>query len=163
MRSFKDEPVSDETIEKILKAATWAPSAGNRQAWEFVVVKDQKTKEKLVRGALGQAFIAAAPVVIVVGANRRRSAQRYGDRGRTLYCLLDAAVATQNLLLAAYGLGLGTCWIGAFKDDVVADIVGFPSYIRPVAIVPLGKPAREPSAPSRYPLQEVVHDTRFSE
>ncbi len=126
-------------------------------------MKDQKTKEKLVRGALGQTFIAAAPVVIVVGANKRRSAQRYGDRGRTLYCLLDAAVATQNLLLAAYGLGLGTCWIGAFKDDIVADIVGFPSYVRPVAIVPLGKPARKPSAPSRYPLKKVVHDTRFSE
>lgn len=162
VRSFKEEEISQETVEKILKAGIWAPSAGNRQSWEFVVIKEGYNQEELVKGALGQNFIAEAPIVIVVGANIKRSAQRYGERGRNLYCLLDAAAAIQNMLLTAHELGLGTCWIGAFRDEEVKEIVQFPDYVRPVAIIPIGKPAESPSAPSRYPLDQVVHEEQFS-
>lgn len=162
VRAYKDEPIPEEKLKKILKAATWAPSAGNRQSWEFVVVKNKKKKKKLVKGAYGQNFIAEAPVVIVVGANKKRSAERYGERGRKLYAIVDAAIATQNLLITAYSLGFGTCWIGAFRDEKIAEIVDFPKYIRPIGIIPLGKPAEQPSAPSRYPLERVVHKSQYS-
>lgn len=162
VRSFKEEEVSQEVLEKILKAGIWAPSAGNQQSWEFIVVKDESNQEELVRGALGQNFIAEAPVVIVVGANKKRSAQRYGERGKKLYCLLDAAAAIQNMLLTAHALGLGSCWIGAFRNEEVKEVVRFPEYVRPVAIIPIGKPAESPSIPSRYPLDQVVHEEQYS-
>lgn len=162
IRGYTDEPVPKEELKKILKAATWAPSAGNRQSWEFVMIKEEKQKKKLVNGAYGQEFIAEAPVVIVVGANKKRSAKRYGERGRKLYALLDAAIATQNLMLAAFSLDLGTCWIGAFKDEEITEIVNFPEYIRPIGIIPIGKPKEQPQAPHRYPLEKVVHQSQFS-
>ncbi len=156
IRSFKPDPIPDEDLRKILEAATWAPSAGNLQPWVFVIVKDEERKRRLARAALGQMFITEAPVCIVVGANEERSAWRYGKRGRELYCLLDCAAAIQNLLLAAYALGYGSCWIGAFHDEEVREIVGFPPYIRPVAIIPIGKANEKPRAPARLPLSEVV-------
>lgn len=162
VRAYKDEQIPEEKLKKILKAATWAPSAGNRQSWEFVVVKNKQKKKKLVKGAYGQSFIAEAPVVFIVGANKKRSAERYGERGRKLYAILDAAIATQNLLIAAYSLGFGTCWVGAFKDEKIAEIASFPKHIRPIGIIPLGKPAEQPSTPSRYPLEKVVHEGEYS-
>jgi len=156
IRSFKPDPIPDEDLRKILEAATWAPSAGNLQPWVFVIVKDEERKRRLARAALGQMFITEAPAVIVVGANEERSAWRYGKRGRELYCLLDCAAAIQNLLLAAYALGYGTCWVGAFHDEEVREIVGFPPHIRPVAIIPVGKADEKPMPPPRRPLDEVV-------
>lgn len=157
IRKYRNDPVSDEDLRKILDAARWAPSAGNRQSWEFVVVRDPERKVALARAALGQMFITEAPVVIVVGANVQRSSSRYGERGATLYCIQDTAAAIMNLMLAAHALGYGTCWIGAFRDEEVAKVVGFPSHIRPVAIIPLGRPGEKPSPTPRLPLEEIVH------
>lgn len=163
VRAFKEEPIPEDKLETILKAAKWAPSAGNQQPWEFVVVREASIQEKLVQNAYGQEFIQEAPIVIVIGANKKRSAERYGKRGKQLYCLLDAAVATQNLMLAAHSLGFATCWVGAFKDAEVSETIGFPEHVRPVGIIPLGKPDEHPSPPSRYSLEKVVHENHFSE
>jgi len=161
IRSYGDEPIPDEDIRRILEAAIMAPSAGNLQPWEFVVVRDPDIKKRLARAALGQTFIAEAPVVIVVGANVDRTSWRYGKRGENLYCIQDTAAAIMNLMLAAYALGYGTCWVGAFHDDEVSRIVGFPRSVRPVAIIPVGRPRESPRAPSRLPLEEVVHLERY--
>ena len=161
IRAYKDEPVPDNVLKKILEAAIMAPSAGNLQPWEFVIIRDRERKERLAMAALGQMFIAEAPVVIVVGADKDRTSWRYGERGETLYCIQDTAAAIMNLMLAAYALGYGTCWIGAFHDDEVARIVGFPKNVRPVAIIPLGKPDEKPRAPPRMPLEKVVHLEKY--
>lgn len=161
VRSFRDEAVKEEDLREILDAARWAPSAGNMQPLELVVVKDQEVKQRLARAALGQSFVAEAPVVIVVCANVARTSSRYGQRGAGLYIIQDTAAATQNIHLAARALGYGTCWVGAFDDEGVAEAIEAPEGIRPVAMVPIGRPAEEPKPTQRRPLDEIVHKNRF--
>ena len=161
VREFESTPVKEKDLEKILDAARWAPSAGHCQPLELVVVKDQVTKQGLVRAALEQTFIAEAPVAIVVCANVARTSRRYGRRGEELYCIQDTAAATQNIHLAAYALGYATCWVGAFDEGAVAEVIKAPVGVRPVAIVPIGKPAEKPSPPQRIPLSKIVREDRF--
>ncbi|MCK4483131.1 nitroreductase family protein, partial [Candidatus Bathyarchaeota archaeon] len=104
-------------MEKLVDSARWAPSAGNTQPWRFIIVRKPEIKRKLAAAALGQSFVEEAPVVIVVCADEDRSSMGYGVRGKTLYCIQDTAAAIQNIHLAAYSLGLGTCWIGAFREE----------------------------------------------
>jgi nitroreductase len=158
VRNF--DPTADvppEMVERILEAAIQAPSAGNRQPWHFYVVRSLEIRQGLAAAAHGQAFIAQAPVAIVVCADAEQSAGRYGNRGRTLYCLQDTAAATEHILLAAVALGLGSCWVGAFDEAHAARALALPGRHRPVAILPIGKPARESARrTSRQPLQQVV-------
>ncbi len=161
VREFRPDLVKEGDLKKILEAAQHAPSAGHCQPLELVIVKDQTQKERLARAALGQTFIAEAPVAIVVCANVARTSQRYGRRGKELYCIQDTAAATQNIHLAAYALGYATCWIGAFNEDAVAEVIKAPVGVRPLAIVPIGKPAEKPSPPQRMPLSKIVREDRF--
>lgn len=162
VREFKPTSVPDELLDKILEAARWAPSAGNCQARDFIVVQDSEVKRKLCEAALDQTFIEDAPLNIVVCANRIRSARRYGHRGENLYCLLDAAASVQNILLAVHDLGLGACWIGAFNDRMVAEVLGLPEWLRPVAIIPIGYPDEEPWRTPRLPLKDLVHINHYT-
>jgi len=161
IRAFKNQDVPAETVEDLIDAARWAPSAGNIQPWEFIIVRKPRIKRRLVEAALGQMFIEEAPVVIIVCANEERSSQGYGARGKTLYCIQDTAAATQNIHLTAYSLGLGTCWVGAFKEEKAREILKMPQGIRPVAIIPVGYPAEVPTAPSRKPISQIVHYETF--
>ncbi len=161
IRSFKDEPVKEEDLQKILDAARWAPSAGNMQPLELVVVRDREVKQRLAKAALGQSFVAEAPVVVVVCANVARTSSRYGQRGAKLYIIQDTAAATQNIHLTACALGYGTCWVGAFDDEGVAEAIGAQEGIRPMAMVPIGRPAEEPKPTPRRSLDEIVHEDRF--
>ena len=161
VRAFKSDPVPEEALNRILNAAVRAPSAGNRQSREFIVVNDGVVKRYLGDAALGQRFIEEAPVTIVVCANESRSAGIYGERGKKLYCLLDAAAAVQNMLLAAHALGLGACWVGAFNDEMVAKILNLPLGIRPVAIIPLGYPGQTNQAPPKPNLKDFIHLNRY--
>jgi len=157
VRSFRQEKVPDKLIDEILEAAICAPSAGNAQDWEFVVVTRQETKARLAEAAWGQDFISRAPVVIVVCTNLRRISSSYGERGSNLYSIQDAAAATQNLLLAAWEKELGCCWVGAFNEEKVREALVLPSHARPLAIIPIGYPASKPQKTPRRKLGEVVH------
>jgi nitroreductase len=149
--------VSDEAVERLLQAAIQAPSAGNRQPWHFYVVRDAKVRQGLAGAAFGQSFVAEAPVAIVVCADPEQSAARYAQRGRDLYCLQDTAAAAEHILLAAVSLGLGGCWVGAFDEGRAAKVLGLPSTLRPVAILPIGKPAGESGIrTSRRAVREVA-------
>ena len=161
IRTFKNRDVPEETIEKLVEAGTWSPSAGNIQPWEFIIVRKPEIKKKLVEAAWGQSFIAEASVVIVVCANTNRSSEGYGDRGVTLYCLQDTAAAIQNVLLVAYSVGLGACWIGAFDEENAREALKIPNGIRPVAILPIGHPAETPQPRKRRPLDQIVHYEAF--
>jgi nitroreductase len=155
-RSFAGTALSEADTEYLLEAARWAPSAGNRQPWRFVVVTAAATKALLATAAFGQEFVAQAPLVIVVCALPEESARRYGDRGRSLYCLQDTAAATQNILLAASERGLGSCWVGAFDEHAVARAIAAPPGWRPVAMVPVGPALETPARRSRRPARETV-------
>ncbi len=157
VRSFTSENVSDEEVKKILEAARWAPSAGNIQPWEFIIVRSLENKRRIARAALNQTFIERAPVVIVVCADEAKSSWTYGSRGANLYCIQDTAAAIENMLLAACSLGLGACWVGAFDEEEVRRILRVPRGVRPVAIIPIGHPAERPSPPRKRRLEETVH------
>jgi nitroreductase len=149
--------VPAETVERLLAAAIRAPSAGNCQPWHFYIVRDPAVRRRLAEAAYGQEFIGQAPVVIVVCADAAKSAGRYGQRGRDLYCLQDTAAATEHVLLTAVALGLGGCWVGAFDEPRAAQALNLPKQHRPVAILPIGKPAGQPAVrTSRQPLRSVA-------
>jgi nitroreductase len=157
VRAFDpDAEVSPEIVKQLLEAATRSPSAGNRQPWHFYVVRDAVVRQGLASAAYGQDFVAEAPVVIVVCAVPEQSATRYGARGRELYCLQDTAVAAEHILLAAVELGLGGCWVGAFDERQAAHLLNLPTRHRPVALLPLGKPAGTSSEPAGRRALEIV-------
>jgi len=161
IRAFKNQGVPAEIVEELIDAARWAPSAGNIQPWEFIIVRKPRIKRRLVETALGQMFIEEASVVIVVCADEERSSQGYGVRGKTLYCIQDTAAAMQNIHLTAYSLGLGTCWVGAFREEETRRILKIPRGMRPVAIIPVGYPAEAPTARMRKSTSQIVHYETF--
>ena len=157
IRRFKSDPVDEKDLERILDAARWAPSAGNMQPLELVVIKDPEIKKRLTDASRGQTFIGEAPVVIVVCADVMRTSHRYGKRGSDLYVIQDTAAAAQNIHLTAYSLGYATCWVGAFDDEAVAKVIGASKEVRPLAIIPVGKPAEEAEPAERRSLEDIVH------
>jgi len=161
IRNFKKQNISEETITQLIEAASHAPSAGNIQPWHFIIVRNPTTKKKLAESALNQQHVEQAPVVIVVCADEKRSSMGYGTRGRTLYCLQDTAAATQNILLTAYSLGLGTCWIGAFNEDEAREAVNAPEGVRAVAMIPVGIPDENPRQRARKLPSQITHYDSF--
>jgi len=162
IRRFKrGEKIPEEDLKKILEAAIYAPSAGNRQPWEFIIVENEDTKIRLAEAAYYQTWMTEAPTIIIVCTNEERSASRYGERGRTLYCIQDTAAAIQNMLLMAHSLGYGACWVGAFNENEVRRILNIPIGVRPVAMIPIGKPDEKPTMPPRIPLQRLVHYEKY--
>ncbi|MCW4044065.1 MAG: nitroreductase family protein [Candidatus Bathyarchaeota archaeon] len=160
IRAYKTQDVPEETVKKLIEAASLAPSAGNIQPWLFVIVRKTDIKRKLAQAA-SQAFIEEAPVVIVVCANEKRAERGYGVRGKTLYCIQDTAAATQNILLTAHALGLGTCWIGAFSEEKVKAAINAPEEKRPVALIPAGYADETPAQRRRMPLSQIMHYESF--
>lgn len=161
IRQFTEQEVPEETVERLINAARWAPSAGNIQPWDFVIVRKAETKARLANAAFDQQSIDQVPVIIVVCANELLSSGRYGERGKTLFCLQDTAAAIQNMLLFAYSIGLGTCWIGAFDEEQVREIIKVPAGSRPVGIVPVGHPGEAPQPRRRKPSSEITHYETF--
>lgn len=161
IRAYQPRGIEKEKLQGILACANAAPSAGNLQAYEIVVVTDDKVRQALARAALDQEFIAQAPVVVVFFQHPRRSAIKYGRRGVELYALQDATIACAYAQLAATALGLATCWVGAFDEEPICRLLKAPPGVRPVALLPIGYPAEEPSLTGRRPLHEVVRWEAF--
>jgi len=160
VRSFTDEEVPDEVVMEALRMANLAPSAGNLQARDFVVVRDESTRRRLAEAALGQRPVAEAPVTVACCANLERIAH-YGQRGRELYCVQDVAAAVVNMMLYLADQGYGTVWVGAFDEDRVAQALSLPAHVRPAALVPIGRPKGEAKASSRFKIEELVHRERW--
>jgi nitroreductase len=161
IRAFTKHEISDKEAELLVEAARLAPSAGNLQPWEFIIVRDPKIKGMLVDAAHGQAFIYQAPVVFVVCVVPMRSVWGYESRGRELYCLQDTAAAVQNLILTAKANGLGSCWVGAFNEKRAAEALGLSDDVSPVAIVPVGFPAESPRQRPRRLVKQVTHKDKW--
>ncbi len=146
MRNFTGKPVSEEQVTHLIKAAMAAPSAGNEQPWEFIIIRDRTVLEKIIQVNPFSQMLKEAPVAIVVCADIER--KKYPDD----YWVLDCAAATQNILLAATGLGLGSCWLGFFPQpervEGLRSILGSPEHIVPFSVVAIGYPAN-PTRPSK--------------
>jgi nitroreductase len=160
VRAFTDDPVPDELVMETLRLGTLAPSAGNLQARDFVVVRSPETKAKLAKAAFGQEFVEKAPVVIVCCANLTRI-RNYGIRGTGLYCLQDVAACVENMMLYVASQGYGSCWVGAFDETQVTKILELPENVRPVVILPVGMPKDPPRRTPRLKLDTVVHKEKW--
>ena len=158
VRAFENRPVEQDKLERILAAANSAPSAGNLQGYEIVVIRDETTRRSLVSAVYNQAFIAQAPVYLLFCANPARSEVKYGKDGGALFSLEDATIACAYAELATAALRLGTVWIGALDLPKIAQLTGIPPEWRPVALLPIGYRGETPASTSRRPLSDLVHD-----
>jgi nitroreductase len=156
VRHFKPDAIPEPTLTRILEAGCWAPSAGNLQPWYFYVVTGEDRKTRLEEACFDQDQVAGAPAVIVILADPARSNERYAERGAQLYCIQDTACAAENMILAAEGLGIKSCWIGAFDEIAVQTIVEAPPRLRAVAILCLGYSDETHNAKERLRMNDVV-------
>lgn len=157
IRSFDDRPIEEEKLLRVLEAGRLAPSAKNRQEWRYVVVKDKELKKKLAVAANNQYFMAEAPVIIVGCATLVNYVLSCGQPAYTI----DVSISMDHITLQAVEEGLGTCWIGAFKEDEVKKILNIPEDIRVVELLPLGYPKFHPEPKPRKRLDEIVFYDRW--
>jgi len=160
IRTYRPDPVPDDVLNRILEAGRLAPSAKNIQPWKFVVVKDAAIRQALVPACRNQQFIGEAPVVICACALEKEAWHGMGGHGRAAE--VDIAIALEHMILAAVAEGLGTCWIGAFLEEEVRNVLTIPEGVKPIALTPLGYPAGEAKPSPRKPLSEIIRHDRFS-
>lgn len=158
IRAYTGKPVPEEIVQRLLEYAVRAPSAGNLQPWEFIVVQDTEVRAQLATAAFGQTSVATAPLIIATCADTQRMGRRYASRGN-FYSLVDTAFASLLILLGVVEQGLGACFVGAYDPVEVARILNLPDQVRPVGLITIGYPAQRPNKPSnpKIPLHRLVH------
>lgn len=147
VRSFLDRPVDRKILEQLVEAAVWAPSGGNAQTWRFVVVTEPERIRHIKMVSPG--LLGDPPAVIAVCQDLDEARAKGGELGASFLAQVDAAMATQNILLAAYALDLGTCVIASFHRGGVGRLLALPDKIKPILLVSVGWPAMVPPAPQR--------------
>lgn len=154
VRSYQDREISEEKLNKLLRSANMAPSAGNLQAYEMMVVSDEETKKDLAEAAYDQQFIEEAPISVIFLLDPERSSRKYGDRGKDLYTIQDSAIAATFLMLASFELNMGSCWVGAFDEEKVKKALEVEK--RPVTIMPIGYTTDKRRNTNRRELEDIV-------
>lgn len=154
IRRYRPDAVPDEMVEQILEAGRWAPSASNRQPWQFIVVRDKAVLEKVAEHAayyfLRWAHVAEAPLLIVLCGNAKSRIYRQ-------FLHEDVGLAGGQMMLQAKVLGLGTCWVGGLDRKAIGDILTVPEDVRVIGLLTVGFPAEDPPPTPRKPLEEMVH------
>jgi nitroreductase len=156
VRKYKPTPIPEEHLKTILEAARLAPSAGNKQPWKFIIVRDTDTKKKLAEVANNQHWIGDAGVVAVsLSMDKKDPAiyERWVER--------DVMTAVEHMVLTAWELGYGTCWIGAFKQKNVKDLLGVPEEMAVINILPIGVPDQTPEPRGRKPFNEIFYGEEY--
>ncbi len=152
VRKYQSKPIDKALLEKLVDAARRAPTARAVEPWEFVVVTEKKALEALGRIAATGAFIKDAACCIAVYCKD------------TKYYLEDGSAATENILLAAAGCGLGTCWVAGDKKPYagrVSELLGAPQEMKLVSLIPVGWPEKEPEQIKNRKLKDVIHWEKF--
>ena len=153
IRSYKSTPMPNEHLKKILEAARLAPSGKNLQPWRFIIVRNPERKMMLAEAAMNQMFIVEADVVIVALSDPTIYSST--GTGRRIPYLQDSMIAIEHMVLAATALGYGTCWIGAFNEDKVKQIVNAPEELAVIALLPIGVPNENPPPRPRKSFEEI--------
>ncbi|UCG30915.1 MAG: nitroreductase family protein [candidate division WOR-3 bacterium] len=159
VRKYKTDPIPDDVLNRILDAGRMAPSAKNIQPWHFVVIREPGMKKKVAEACRNQFFIADAGAIICGCAFEKIAWGRMGN-----YMAAwphDLSIALDHMILAATNEGLGTCWIGAFDEKMVKDVLGIPDDVRVVALTPVGYPAEEAKDRGRLELKDIVSYDKF--
>ncbi len=156
VRKYTDEAVSDEDVEKLLRTAMAAPSAGNEQPWHFVVIRDRHTMRRIMEVHSYSSMLDHAPLCVAVLAEL--ALEKYEG-----YWVQDTSAATQNLLLAAHALGLGAVWLGVYpvkeREEGIREILGLPEGVECLSLVAVGHPAEHPGPADRYDPSRIHHET----
>lgn len=159
VRSYQDKPVEDEKIEKLLRAGMAAPSAVNRQPWHFIVVRDKATLKAIAEATPNARMAADAPLAIVVCGDMDKEKD---DPVREFWSQ-DASAATENILLAAHGMGLGAVWTGTFPDEkrceAVSEILKLPKQIIPFCTIVIGYPDGETAPKDKWKPENVSYES----
>ena len=158
VRSFLDTPIEEDVLMSVLEVGRLAPSAKNRQEWRFIIVRDSEIRRRIGEAANGQSFVGEAPVVLVACGVVDGYVMSCGQSSYPI----DVAISLDHISLDAVELGLGTCWIGAFNEDKVKNILGIPEDVRVVELMPIGYPAHQIfKEKNRLPLSKVVKRDRW--
>ena len=154
IRKYTKQPVSDEVLKELLEAAMYAPSAGNRQPWCFIVINDRKILDKIPEYHPYAQMLKEAPVAILVCCEQ---GLQMGEHG-----VQDCSAATQNMLLAAHAKGLGAVWLGVYPAEPrvsdIKNLLNLPEHIMPISLVSIGYPAEQKSQPNRYKADRVHYN-----
>jgi len=149
IRSYTNRRISKEALNRILEAGRWAPSAGNSQPWQFIVIRDKDILKKITEHAPYGSFTAEAQLAIAVVTDPSTS-----------WHMVDGSSAVQNMALAAWEMGIGTCWLGSMEREEVKRILGVPDKLHLLTVLPFGYPAEvEPS--TRKELGSMIHQEKW--
>jgi len=179
VRKFKSTLVSDEQIKTILDAARWAPSAGNLQPWKFVIIRDPKTIKRI--RDMFQSYVKVSHLTLPEGHPYRIAREEklrkgmYDDYylGATVFIAVfvdpterdspiqDGSAAIENMMLAAWSLGLGSAWLNTLPDGEIKQLLEVPKKLKFMACIPIGYPLETPAPPPRKSLEELVHYEKY--
>lgn len=152
IRAYDPGEVEEEKLLRILESGRLSPSAGNRQERRFIVVRDARKRQLLSEAAKNQSFVAEAPVVIAACSVETDYVMACGQPAYPI----DTAIAVDHMTLQAVEDGLGTCWIGAFDEKKVKEILNIPDNVRVVQLLALGYPSDAPGPRPRKSLDDIV-------
>lgn len=152
IRRYEQKEIPKAILDKILEAGRQAPSAANKQPWHFIVLNDSEIKKELSKGLFSR-FIEDAPITIVGCAHKDLIAGKWS--------IVSTTIALQNMVIAAWAMGVGSCWIGDFKEEKVKNLLGIPERWNVVALISFGYPAEKPQPRKRKPVEEIVSFNNF--
>jgi nitroreductase len=155
IRHFKNLPVENQKVEKLLKAAMYAPSAGNKQPWFFIVTDDRIRMNRIIEMHPHAWMLKTAPLAILVCGDENL---QHGSG----YWLADCGAATENILLAACSIGLGSCWIGLFPREnrmkAITEIFDLPGSVKPFSLIAIGYPDEVKERPARFKPERIFYN-----
>ncbi len=151
IRSYTDEPVSEKDVKTLLEAGMSAPSASNRQPWHFIVVDQRERLNQIMEVHPYSKMLAEAPLAIIVCGDTEISPH---------YWQQDCSAATENILLAARALGLGSVWLGVYpkRAESIHKLFNLPANVQPLCVIAIGHPAEEKGRVDRYDEAKVHHN-----
>ena len=152
IRKYEKKEIPEDVLNQILEAGRNAPSAANKQPIHFIILKDHETKKKL--STTFSRFLKDAPVVIVGCANVKALLT-----GR--WAVVDTTISLQNMVIGAWGLGVGSCWIGSFNEKKVKETLMIPNNWKVVALLTLGYPAEQPKQRKKKSLEKMFSTSNF--
>jgi nitroreductase len=152
IRSYEPKEIPKDVLDKILEAGRQAPSAANKQPWHFIVLTDSEIKKELSKGMFNR-FIKDAPVTVVGCAHKDIIARKWS--------IVSTTIALQNMVVAAWTMGIGSCWVGDFNEEKIKKLLNIPESWNIVALVSFGYPAEKPQPRKKKTIEEIVSFNKF--
>ena len=171
IRAYKNTLVADEDIKRLLEYAHTAPTAGNLVPWEFVIVKDEGIRRKMVDttfrgnnidGDKHQEWLMQAPVLIAIAADKEKSVKKYGEMALKTLIYLDCSACIQNILLGAVDMGLASCYISGFRGEELRDVLGFDDGHEIIAFLPIGYGDMDGIARPKCTLESITYYDKYT-